>query len=114
MRGARARVRAMAQPPPLSDEQRRLALEKAAVARRIRAAVKEQLRAGEVSLGELFERANDDEVVAKTKVLPLLESLPGVGKVKARRAMSEIGIAESRRIRGLGDQQRSALVEMFP
>lgn len=103
----------MAHPPPLSDEQRRLALEKAAVARRIRAEVKEQLRAGELNLGDLFERALTDDVVARTKILPLLEALPGVGKVKARRAMSQIGIAATRRVRGLGDQQRSALLEMF-
>ena len=36
------------------------------------------------------------------KVLAVLESLPGVGKVKARRIMEEIGISETRRVRGLG------------
>ena len=41
-------------------------------------------------------------------------SLPGVGKVKARRTMEEIGISETRRVRGLGDQQRSKLLETFP
>jgi ribosomal protein S13 len=40
----------------------------------------------------------------------MLESLPGVGKVKARRIMEEIGIADSRRVRGLGPQQRAALL----
>ena len=44
----------------------------------------------------------------------MLESLPGVGKVKARRTMEEIGISETRRVRGLGDQQREALLESFP
>ena len=48
------------------------------------------------------------------KVLAVLESLPGVGKVKARRTMDEVGIAESRRMRGLGDQQRAALLRAFP
>ena len=43
----------------------------------------------------------------------MLESLPGVGKVKARRTMDEIGIADTRRIRGLGDQQRKALLAAF-
>ena len=42
-----------------------------------------------------------------------LESLPGVGKVKARRTMEDIGIAESRRLRGLGDQQREKLLREF-
>ena len=52
-------------------------------------------------------------IVGKTKVLAVLESLPGVGKVKARRLMEDIGIAESRRLRGLGDQQRAALLDAF-
>jgi len=41
----------------------------------------------------------------------MLESLPGVGKVKARRLMEEVGIADTRRVRGLGAQQRVALLE---
>jgi ribosomal protein S13 len=43
----------------------------------------------------------------------VLESLPGVGKVRARKVMQEIGIADTRRVRGLGEQQRKALLETF-
>ena len=68
---------------------------------------------GSVTLTEVLEQASADEIVGKTKVLAVLESLPGVGKVKARRLMEDIGIAESRRLRGLGDQQRAALLESF-
>lgn len=103
----------MALPPSLSDEQRRAALAKAAEARRIRAELREQLKTGAIGLAEVIQRARSDEIVAKTKVLAILESLPGVGKVKARRAMERIGISESRRIRGLGDNQRGALLEAF-
>jgi len=102
------------QPPQLSDEARRAALAKAAAVRRERAELKVQLKAGEVSLAALIDRAATDDVVGKMKVLVVLESLPGVGKVKARRTMDEIGIADSRRIRGLGEQQRAALVAAFP
>jgi ribosomal protein S13 len=52
-------------------------------------------------------------MVGKIKVLALLESLPGVGKVKARRVMDEIGIAETRRVQGLGAQQRAKLLDAF-
>jgi TfoX/Sxy family transcriptional regulator of competence genes len=45
------------------------------------------------------------------KVLAVLESLPGLGKVKARRVMGEIGIAENRNVGGLGANQRKALLE---
>lgn len=103
----------MALPPSLSDDQRRAALEKAAEARRVRADLKERLKAGSLTLRELFVQAETDEIVAKTKVLAVLESLPGVGKVKARRTLDGIGISEKRRIRGLGEQQRAALLDIF-
>lgn len=103
----------MAAPPVLTDAQRKAALEKAAEARRVRADLKDRLKMGSVTLAEVLEQAAGDEIVGKTKVLAVLESLPGVGKVKARRLMEEIGIAESRRLRGLGDQQRAALLDYF-
>jgi hypothetical protein len=101
-------------PPTLSPEQRQAALDKAAAARRERAELKEKLKMGSVNLKELFRLADSQEVVAKMKVLSVLESLPGVGKVKARRTMEDVGISETRRVRGLGEQQRSKLLEAFP
>jgi S13-like protein len=100
-------------PPTLTPEQRQAALDKAAAARRERAELKEKLKMGSVNLRELLNLADNNEVVAKMKVLAVLESLPGVGKVKARRTMDEIGISETRRVRGLGDQQRSKLLDTF-
>jgi hypothetical protein len=97
-------------PPPISPEARAAALEKAAAARRQRAELKERLKMGSITLPELFEQA-DDETVAKMKVLAVLESLPGLGKVKARRMMVDVGIAESRRVQGLGSNQRRALLK---
>jgi ribosomal protein S13 len=51
--------------------------------------------------------------VAKLKVVSVLESLPGVGKVRARRTMAELEIADNRRLRGVGANQRAALLEAF-
>jgi hypothetical protein len=101
-------------PPQLTPDQRQAALEKAAAARRRRAELREKLKMGSVSLKELLEEADRDEVVGKMKVVTLLESLPGVGKVRARRLMEDIGISESRRVRGLVGQQREALLKTFP
>ena len=98
-------------PPSLSAEQRQAALEKAAQARRMRAELKEKLKMGSLTLAELLQQADSDEVVGKMKVLAVLESLPGLGKVKARRVMEEVGISETRRLQGLGDQQRKKLFE---
>ena len=98
-------------PPSLSADQRQAALEKAGLARRTRAELKEKLKMGSLTLSELLQQADSDEVVGKMKVLAVLESLPGLGKVKALRIMEEIGISETRRLQGLGDQQRRKLFE---
>ncbi|HEX2296169.1 MAG TPA: integration host factor, actinobacterial type [Actinomycetota bacterium] len=99
-------------PPPLTEEQRKQALEKAAVARRARAELKEQLKSGRTSLKELLDRTGD-EVVGKMKVSTVLESLPGVGRVRARKLMERLDISESRRMRGLGAKQKENLLLEF-
>jgi hypothetical protein len=107
-------VPGMPLPPELSPDQRQAALAKAGAARRARAELKDKLKMGSTSLPELFSMAETDETVAKMKVLTVLESLPGQGKVKARRLMEELGISEGRRLRGLGAQQRETLLKRFP
>lgn len=97
-------------PPQLSPEQRHAALAKAAEARRARAELKEKLKMGSVSLKELLDLGDGSDPVGKLKVVTALESLPGVGKVRARRVMEELGISETRRVRGLGANQRTALL----
>ena len=103
----------MAGLPQLTDEQRRAALAKAAEARRVRAEIKELLKMGTLSLSELLDRSDNDRILAKMKVLSVLEALPKLGKVKARRPMDEVGISDSRRLRGLGSPQRAELVARF-
>ena len=99
--------------PQLTDEQRKEALAKAAEARKARAELKEQLKRGDISLKEVLAKASSDEIIGKTKVSALLESLPKVGKVKAKEIMDELEIAQTRRLRGWGDRQRRALLERF-
>ena len=98
-------------PPALSPDQRQAALQKAAAARRQRAELKEKLKMSSITLAELLEQGERDEVVGKMKVLAVLESLPGLGKVKARRLMDTIGISETRRVQGLGVNQKEALLK---
>jgi hypothetical protein len=100
----------------LTPEQRAAALEKAAIARRERAAVKNRLKHSGASLIEVLKEGSRDggnDIVGKMKVSAVLEALPGVGKVRARRIMEDIGISESRRVRGLGAQQLAALEREF-
>ncbi len=103
----------MTKPPKLTDEQRRAALAKAAEARRVRAETKELLKTGSLRLSELFEQAEQDEILAGLKVESLIASMPGMGKIKAKRLMEALAIADNRRIRGLGGRQREALLAEF-
>ncbi|WP_331768004.1 integration host factor, actinobacterial type [Embleya sp. NBC_00896] len=97
--------------PPLTTEERRAALAKAAAVRRERAEVREALKRGRLSLGEVL--AADSDAVRRMPVRALLESLPAIGKARAARLLGELEISESRRVRGLGIQQRDRLLERF-
>lgn len=99
--------------PSLSPEQRREALAKAAKARKERAEIKGQLKSGQLALKDILNRKGED-VVGKMRVSSVLESLQGVGKVKARKLMDRLEISSSRRVRGLGAKQREALLNEFP
>lgn len=100
----------MSGPPQLSPEQRSAALAKAAAARRARADVREALKSGDTSLREVLDKAGDD-LIGGLKVKAVLTALPGLGKVKSYRLMERLGIAENRRLRGLGPHQREALLD---
>ncbi len=99
--------------PELTGEQRREALEKAARVRRERAEVKNRLKHSGTSLTEVLKSGQTNEVVAKMKVLDLLQAMPGVGKIRARTLMQRLNISESRRVRGLGTNQAAALEREF-
>ncbi len=99
--------------PQLTPEQRAAALEKAGQARKVRAELKERLKRGGTDLKQVLHDSSSDEVLGKMKVSALLESLPKVGKVKAQEIMTELEIAPTRRLRGLGDRQRKALLARF-
>jgi len=99
----------MGTPPQLTPEQRTAALAKAVEVRRGRAAVREALGAGEMTLSDAFAQS-DDDLVGGIKVKSILTALPGLGKVKSFRLMDQLGISENRRLRGLGRKQREALL----
>ncbi len=99
--------------PPLTPEQRSAALDKAAASRRERAEVKNRIKNSGASIIEVLHLGQHNEVIGKMRVIDLLQSLPGYGKVRARQVMERLGIAESRRVRGLGTKQVAALEREF-
>ena len=99
--------------PPLTPEQRQAALDKAAASRRERAEVKNRLKNSGASIVGVLQEGQRNEVIGKMRVVDLLQSMPGLGKVRARQVMELLGIAASRRVRGLGTKQVAALEKEF-
>ena len=95
--------------PNLTTAQRAEALAKAAQARHDRAQLRDDIKAGKVSIADVLEMDND--IAKRMKVSALIESLPGYGKAKAAKIMDELGISATRRVKGLGARQREQLIE---
>jgi guanylate kinase len=104
----------MALPPTLTPEARAAALAKAKDSRRRRAAVKEQVRKGEMTISQVLELAKSDDVIAKMRVLELLESKSGVGKIRGAALLEKLNISPTRRLQGLGRLQIEEILREFP
>ncbi|MHB8780339.1 MAG: integration host factor, actinobacterial type [Candidatus Geothermincolia bacterium] len=98
--------------PTLTEEQRKAALAKAAEVRKQRAEIKKRLKDGAMRLNDVLDKS-DTDLVGKMTVKSVIESLPGIGRLRASKIMEEVGISDNRRIRGLGPKQADALLERF-
>jgi len=101
-------------PPKLTAQQRAAALAKSTASRQVRAAVKARVKLGELSLSAVFDLAQNNEAIAKMRVVELLESFAGVGKIRALAMLERLQISQTRRIQGLGVAQRQSLLKEFP
>ena len=95
---------------PLTEDERAAAREKAKKSRQIRAEAKRALKNRDITVADFLQRADDDEALLRIRVEDMLRSLPSIGEVRAASIMSELKIAPSRRLRGLGVHQRSSLI----
>jgi len=103
----------MGLPPQLTAEQRIQALKKAAESRKLRSEIKNKVRSGELTIEMVFELAKTREAIAKMRVKELLESISGVGNVRALSLMQRLNISPTRRIQGLGRLQLKELRKEF-
>ena len=103
----------MGLPPQLTAEQRQEALLKAAASRKRRAEVKIKIKNGEFSIDTVLEIAKNEDAIAKMRVKELLESMSGVGKIRAQALMERLNISPTRRIQGLGRHQIKELRNEF-
>ena len=86
---------------------------RATAARRARVELKDRLKRGALSLPQLFSESATDDVIGKTRVFEVLTALPQIGKMTAHDIMTEVGIAPTRRVRGLTHRQRQGLLHKF-
>jgi len=103
----------MGAPPQLTPEERARALAQAKAARQRRAAIKSQVKDGSLSIHQVIELAQTDEVIAKMRVLELVESISGVGKIRGKALLERLEISLTRRIQGLGKHQMNDLISQF-
>lgn len=103
----------MGAPPQLTAEERARALEKAKVSRQIRAGIKSKIKSGELTIANVIDLAKSDEVIAKMRVLEMVESKSGVGKIRAKALLERLEISETRRVQGLGRHQLRGLLKEF-
>lgn len=96
--------------PKISPEDRAKALQKAQLVRKERAALREKIKEGAMTIKDVIAKKEDD-IVGGMRVKYVLESLPGIGKVRAKELMDSIGIDENRKVKGLGSRQEAALLE---
>ena len=96
--------------PTRSPEQRSDALAAALAARQERARLRGALKDRSLTAADVIRGAADNPVWASVRVSWLLESIPGIGCIRAERLMSDLHIAPSRRVQGLGERQRTALI----
>ena len=100
-------------PPQLTPAERANALAKAKASRQERSEVKSRIKSGELSISEVISLADGNEVIAKMRVLEMVESKSGVGKIRGIALLEKLGISSARRIQGLGRYQRAALLKEF-
>ena len=101
----------MSPPSSITAAQRSVALSKARRVRDEMAQVRVRISTEDLGLEEALSDLVATSAVNSLYVVKLLESLPGVGKVRASRVMSEIGIPPKQRVLGLDAGQREALIK---
>lgn len=99
--------------PTLTDEQRVENLKKAKHAREYRTDIQAQIKKGLITIPDVIVLAQTDKIIARMKVSSLIRCARGYGRAKTESLMSKIGIAQNRRLGGLGRRQIEALEELF-
>ena len=103
----------MSSPPGVSSVERIATINRARAIRQEMTDVLTQLASGSLVLADALSNTDPEAAVNRLYVVKVLESLPGVGKVPARRVMSDIGVVEKCRVGELGSDHKADLMKRF-
>jgi hypothetical protein len=107
---------------PNDPEERERALQLAQQARRDRADIRAKLAAGKLSVKDVLDRGaygKTDEsgeharTAGRMRVSTVLLAVKGIGKTRADKIMSDIGVAGTDRLDTLNKAQREGIVKML-
>ena len=97
--------------PELTKEQRQANLEKAMKMRKKRAEIRAKLANGIYDAATVVRRGLEGEqAYAGMRVKQLVNAFPGYGFKRTQALMRELGIAENKRVGGLGSVQAANLI----
>ena len=91
-----------------------MGLEKARVVRKRRSEIKDQLKQGKTTIRKLFkDKKLYEEYISGMKVLAVVSSLPGNGKMSAIKVLEELHISPNKKMGGLGKNQKASFFKYF-
>lgn len=85
----------------------------AADIRRAGEAIVAAVRSGEIALAAAHEQADADANTGRVFAVKVYEAVPGIGKVKARRTMAAIGLADDVTLGGVPAEKRVEISALF-
>ncbi len=98
----------------LSDTDRRKGLKAALEVRQKRAEIKELLKKGKTEIRLLFKDVKlFEKYIINMKVIELVSSLPGNGKVNALKILKDLKISPNKKVGGLGKNQKNNFNRFF-
>lgn len=96
---------------PVPDTDRKAALAAATAARKTRSDIVARVSAGELSPSRVIELAAEDKAISRLRPERLARAIPGVGPARAADFISRACIASTKRLGGLGKNQKAILGE---
>lgn len=100
--------------PNLSKEDRRRGLKKARLVRKKRASIKNSLKKREIDLKTLFTNKElYDGYIANMRIIDIVSSLPGNSRISAEKILRSLKISPSKKVGGLGRNQKKNFYQYF-